>query len=75
MNDDKPKFIKTHVPCTNCGSSDARSINEDGSLRWTFVNRSDKGQLYELGWSRILHKDEDIQIIKNFLSSQGKCNE
>ena len=31
MNDDKPKFIKTHVPCTNCGSSDARSINEDGS--------------------------------------------
>ena len=31
MEDDKPKFIKTHVPCTNCGSSDARSINEDGS--------------------------------------------
>ena len=31
MNEDKPKFIKTHVPCTNCGSSDARSINEDGS--------------------------------------------
>jgi twinkle protein len=24
-------FIRTHVSCDNCGSSDARSINEDGS--------------------------------------------
>ena len=28
---DKSKFVEYHVPCSNCGSSDARSINEDGS--------------------------------------------
>ena len=28
---DKSTFVKYHVPCSNCGSSDARSINDDGS--------------------------------------------
>ena len=30
MNEDKSKFVKYHVPCSSCGSSDARSVNDDG---------------------------------------------
>jgi len=29
--DDKSNFVECHVPCNSCGSSDARSINDDGS--------------------------------------------
>ena len=29
--EDKSNFVEYHVPCDKCGSSDARSINEDGS--------------------------------------------
>lgn len=30
---EKSKFVKYHVPCPECDSSDAASINEDGSLK------------------------------------------
>jgi len=50
-------------------------FDADGSLRWTYVNRADNQKNYKLGWSRILYNDEDIQIIKNFLTSRGKCND
>ena len=30
---EKTKFVKYHVPCPECGSSDAVSINEDGSAK------------------------------------------
>ena len=30
---EKSKFIKYHVPCSACGSSDAVSVNEDGSAK------------------------------------------
>ena len=29
--EDKSNFVEYHVPCDSCGSSDARSINDDGS--------------------------------------------
>ena len=29
--EDKSNFVEYHVPCESCGSSDARSINDDGS--------------------------------------------
>ena len=29
--EDKSNFVECHVPCNSCGSSDARSINDDGS--------------------------------------------
>jgi len=32
MNDNN-KFIKFHLPCSTCGSSDALSLNEDGSTK------------------------------------------
>ena len=28
---DKSNFVEYHLPCDSCGSSDARSINDDGS--------------------------------------------
>jgi twinkle protein len=31
MEESKSNFVEYHVPCNSCGSSDARSINEDGS--------------------------------------------
>ncbi len=48
-------------------------FNSDGSLRWTHVNKSNKGGIYNLSWSRILYNKDDIQIVKNFLLSRGKC--
>ena len=49
-------------------------FNSDGSLRWTHVNRADNGNVYQVGWSRILYNDKDIEIVKNFLNSIEKCN-
>tara|TARA_Y100001980_G_C14529704_1_gene305532 strand:- start:192 stop:1544 length:1353 start_codon:yes stop_codon:yes gene_type:complete len=50
-------------------------FNADGSLRWTFVNRANNGNIYRLGWSRILYSEEDIQNVNNFLNNKGTCNE
>ena len=48
-------------------------FNADGSLRWTYVNKSNNGKIYNVGWSRILYNNEDTQIINNFLKSFNKC--
>jgi hypothetical protein len=50
-------------------------FNADGTLRWTHVNRSNSGNVYRVGWSRILKTKEDFQIVNNFLSNKGACNE
>ena len=50
-------------------------FNADGSLRWTHVNRAKDGNIYRLGWSRILYTDEDIQTVNNFLTNKGTCDE
>jgi hypothetical protein len=50
-------------------------FNADGSLRWTHVNRSDNGNVYRLGWSRILHAKDDIQTVNKFLDDKEACNE
>ena len=50
-------------------------FNANSSLRWTHVNRADDGNIYKVGWSRILYTKEDIQIVNNFLSNKGACNE
>ena len=50
-------------------------FNADGSLRWTHVNRADDGNVYKVGWSRILYTQEDIQTVNNFLTNKGTCNE
>jgi hypothetical protein len=50
-------------------------FNADGSLRWTHVNRAEDGNVYRVGWSRILYTKEDIQTVNNFLTHKGSCNE
>jgi len=50
-------------------------FNADGSLRWTHVNRAKNGNVYRVGWSRILYAKEDIQTVNNFLINKGTCDE
>ena len=50
-------------------------FNSDGSLRWTHVNRAMGGNVYGVGWSRILYTEEDIQTVNNFLTNKGTCYE
>lgn len=50
-------------------------FNADGSLRWSHVNRANDGNVYVVGWSRILFTEEDIQTVNNFLINKGTCNE
>jgi len=50
-------------------------FNADGSVRWTHVNRANDGNVYRLGWSRILYTEEDIQTVNNLLINKGTCNE
>lgn len=50
-------------------------FNADGSLRWSHVNRAKDGNIYVVGWSRILFTEEDIQTVNNFLNNKGTCNE
>ncbi|WP_075507318.1 arylsulfotransferase family protein [Prochlorococcus marinus] len=48
-------------------------FDADGLLRWTYLNRAKNGNVYFLGWSRILYDDKDITIVKNFLHKKGTC--
>jgi hypothetical protein len=50
-------------------------FNADGSLRWTHVNRAGNGNVYSVDWSRILYAKQDIQIVNDFLTNKGICNE
>ena len=50
-------------------------FNSDGSLRWTHVNRAENGNVYTVGWSRILYTPDDIQSVKKVLTNTGACNE
>ena len=50
-------------------------FNADGSLRWTHVNRAENGSVYPVGWSRILHTQNDIETVNSFLENKGICNE
>jgi hypothetical protein len=50
-------------------------FNADGSQRWIHVNRADDGNIYRIGWSRILYIEEDIKTVNNFLTNKGTCDE
>ena len=50
-------------------------FNSDGSLRWSHLNRAENGNVYYVGWSRILYTQEDIQSVINFLDDMDACNE
>tara|TARA_B100000768_G_scaffold85837_1_gene81034 strand:- start:1137 stop:2528 length:1392 start_codon:yes stop_codon:yes gene_type:complete len=49
--------------------------NSDASLRWTHLNRANNGNIYMVGWSRILYTQSDIQTVNNFLDNKVTCNE
>ena len=40
----------------------ALRVAADGTLRWTYVNRSDDGLLYILVWSRYLDADAGARL-------------
>ena len=40
----------------------ALRVGADGTLRWSYVNRSDDGLLYVLGWSRYLDADAGARL-------------
>tara|TARA_B100001057_G_scaffold447231_1_gene486569 strand:+ start:1415 stop:2809 length:1395 start_codon:yes stop_codon:yes gene_type:complete len=50
-------------------------FNSDGSIRWTHVNLADDANIYNVGWSRILFTEKDIQTVNNFLKNKETCNE
>jgi hypothetical protein len=50
-------------------------FNSDGSFRWTYVNRAENGNVYPVGWSRILYAQKDLQTVNNFLTNKVTCNE
>ena len=42
-------------------------FNKDGSLQWQYVNRADNGNVFNVNWSRILYKPEDIKKVQKVL--------
>ena len=40
-----------------------------------YVNRAIDGNVYRVGWSRILYTKEEIKMVNNFLTNKGTCNE
>ena len=53
-------------------SNYARTLyfNSDGSLRWYYINRALNGSVYQVGWSRILYRPNDINIVNTFLNEK-----
>ena len=46
-------------------------FKSDGSLLWSYVNRTEDGA-YALGSSRILYRDQDIDMVQDFLAQKDK---
>lgn len=45
-------------------------FNADGSLRWSHLNRATDGNVFALGWSRILYRDHDVEMVRDFLKNK-----
>ena len=48
-------------------------FNSDGTLRWTYLNKSKSDKVHSLSWSRIMSKSNDILNVKNFLNLKVEC--
>lgn len=44
-------------------------FNSDGSLRWSHINGSTEGPIFRVTWSRLLHTEDDIQRVMDFLKT------
>ena len=42
-------------------------FSPNGDLIWSYFNRSNRGELFSLNWSRLLFKQKDIQKVRSFL--------
>ena len=74
MNEDKSKFVEYHVPCSKCGSSDARSVNDDGSsycfsCTTFFPNETGINQQYERGDMQTAEKITNLSYHQGTLSA------
>ena len=74
MNEDKSKFVEYHVPCSSCGSSDARSINDDGSsycfsCTTFFPNDTGINQQQQRGDMQTAEKITDLSYHQGSLSA------
>ena len=47
-------------------------FNADGSLRWSHVNRANDGNVYSISWSRILYRDHEIEMVRDFLENRDQ---
>ena len=47
-------------------------FNSDGSLLWSYVNRAEDSSVYATGSSRILYRDSDLAMVRNFLASKDR---
>ncbi len=48
-------------------------FNSDGSLKWSHYNRANNGNVFSIGWSRILYTKNQIENVKNFLKNKSTC--
>ena len=47
-------------------------FSTDGSIRWSYVNRAEDSKVYATGSSRILHRDHDIAVVRDFLAKKDE---
>jgi outer membrane protein assembly factor BamB len=47
-------------------------FNQDGSIKWQYVNRANNGNLYLLNWSRILFKPKDLIKVRKIIQIEEK---
>ena len=46
-------------------------FNKDASLQWQYVNRADDENVYQVSWSRIFYKPEDIKKVRKILEIEN----
>ena len=49
-------------------------FDENGELEWEYINRDENGNIYSLGWTRIIEDQEIIAKFKN-KSKLKNCDE
>lgn len=48
-------------------------FDNTGQVRWSYVNRSDNGSVYNLHWARMLHTPAQIANVRALLNSEKQC--
>ena len=50
-------------------------FNQVGDVKWSHVNRASDGMIYRVGWSRLLHTEKDLSLVKELLTeSTCECH-